>query len=86
MEDSGAEGDLNCGGLAQEISEEKNIHVWPIKHSYDIVVKSMTAFSLSPEKSSEPKLKTFALMALAEEISRQRSIDSVFCLLVVNFM
>jgi hypothetical protein len=24
MEDSGAEGDLNCGGLVQEVSEEKN--------------------------------------------------------------
>jgi hypothetical protein len=27
MGDSGAEGDLNCGGLAQEVSEEKNISV-----------------------------------------------------------
>jgi hypothetical protein len=25
MEDIGAEGDLNCGGMAQELSEEKNI-------------------------------------------------------------
>ena len=25
MKDIGAEGDLNCGGLAQEVSEEKNI-------------------------------------------------------------
>jgi hypothetical protein len=26
-EDSGAEGNLNSGGLAQEVSEEKNFHV-----------------------------------------------------------
>jgi hypothetical protein len=29
MEDSDTEGDLNCGGLAQEISEEKNFSMWP---------------------------------------------------------
>jgi hypothetical protein len=29
MEDSGAERDLNCVGLDQEISEEKTITMWP---------------------------------------------------------
>lgn len=29
IEDSGVVGDLNCGGLAQKVSEEKNISVWP---------------------------------------------------------
>lgn len=28
MEGSGAEGDLNCWGLAQEVSEE-NFNMWP---------------------------------------------------------
>ena len=28
-EGSGAEGDGNCGRLAQEVSEEKNISMWP---------------------------------------------------------
>jgi hypothetical protein len=27
MEDSGAEGDLNCGGSAQEVPEEKNSNI-----------------------------------------------------------
>ena len=27
MKDIGAEGDLNCGGLAQEISGEKNVRM-----------------------------------------------------------
>ena len=27
MEDSGAEADLNCGGLDQEVSEEKTINM-----------------------------------------------------------
>ena len=26
-EDSSAEGDLNCGGLAQEVSEEKDVNM-----------------------------------------------------------
>ena len=29
MEDGGAENDLNCAGLAQEVSEEKNVNMWP---------------------------------------------------------
>lgn len=27
IEDSGAEGDVNCGGLAQEVPEEKNFSI-----------------------------------------------------------
>ena len=29
MEDTGVEGDLNCRGLTQEVSEKKNISIWP---------------------------------------------------------
>ena len=29
MEDIGAEGDLNYGGLTQEVSEEKTVTIWP---------------------------------------------------------
>jgi hypothetical protein len=28
-EDSGAEGDLNCGGMNQKISKKKNVNMWP---------------------------------------------------------
>lgn len=30
MEDIDAEGDLNCGGLAEEVSEEKNGLFWVV--------------------------------------------------------
>ena len=33
LEDSGTEGELNCGVLAQEVSEEENISIWPREHS-----------------------------------------------------
>lgn len=35
MEDSGVEGDWNCGRLAEEISEE-NFSMWPRDYSFDI--------------------------------------------------
>ena len=43
MEDSDTEGDLNCGGLAQEVSEEKNISMWPKDCSY-ILANNLAAF------------------------------------------
>jgi hypothetical protein len=39
MEESGAEGDLNCGSLAQAVSEKNTI--CPTDHSCDILVKNM---------------------------------------------
>lgn len=33
VKDSSAEGDLNCGDPAQEVSEGKNIPVWPGDHT-----------------------------------------------------
>ena len=41
MEDSGAEGDLNCGSLAQGVSEEKNFSMLPRELSCDILVKNI---------------------------------------------
>ena len=38
MEDSGAKSYLNCEGLAQEVSEEKNFSMLPRDHSCDILV------------------------------------------------
>ena len=29
VKDSDAEGDLNCRGLPQDVSEEKNVSMWP---------------------------------------------------------
>ena len=42
-EDSGSEGDLNCGGLAQEVSEE-NIIIWSRDYSCDNLGKNVAAF------------------------------------------
>jgi hypothetical protein len=36
IEDSAAEGDLNCGGLPQEVSEEKRFSMLSRDHSCDI--------------------------------------------------
>ena len=44
MEDSGTEGDLNCGSLALEVSEEKNFSMWTRNCSYKILVTNMVAF------------------------------------------
>ena len=44
MEDIGAGGDLNCGGLTQKDSEEKNVSMLPRDHSCDILVKKVAAF------------------------------------------
>ena len=40
MEASGAEGDLNYGGLAQEVSEETNVNMWVRNCSYDVLWKN----------------------------------------------
>ena len=39
-----AEGDLNCGSLALEVSGEKNINMWPRDCSCDILVKNVATF------------------------------------------
>lgn len=49
MEDNGAEGYLNCGIIVQEVSEGKNISIWPRKHSCYILVKNVDAFCPCPK-------------------------------------
>lgn len=44
MEDSSAEDNLNCGD--QEVSEEKNVSVWPKDWSCDILVRTWLLFAL----------------------------------------
>ena len=46
MEDSGAEGDLNCGGPGQQVSEEKNITMWPRNQFCHILVKKKMSLCL----------------------------------------
>ena len=42
MEDSSAEGDQNCAGLLQVVSEERNFNTLLRDHSCDILVKNVT--------------------------------------------
>jgi hypothetical protein len=85
MEDTGAVGDLNCGNLAQEVSK-KNVHMLPRDCSYDILAKDVAASCPCLKSLPEVKLKTFGLIMLAAEISRQPNMDSVMWLLVFTIM
>jgi hypothetical protein len=55
VEDCGAEGDLNCGDLVQEVSEEKNVSKWPRECSSDVLVKDTTALALVQKKKKKKK-------------------------------
>lgn len=58
MEDSGAEGDLDHGCLAQEVSENNNISMWHRDQFCDIFAKNVAAFCLSKKKNlPEAKFK-----------------------------
>lgn len=83
----GAECDLmNCGCLDQEVSEKKNINIWRNNHSCDILVKNVAAFCPCLKGLPKAKVKSFELIPLAEEISKQPSIDSAVWLLVLTLM
>ena len=58
---------------------------WSRDHFCDIFVKNVAAFCSCPKSLQESKLKSFGLM-LAEEISKQPSIDWVAWLLVSRLM
>ena len=85
IEDSAVKSYLNYEGLAQDVSEEQNINIWPRDHSCDILVKKLAAFC--PCLSlPETKVKSFRLIMLAEGISKQPCIDSIMGFLVVTLM
>jgi hypothetical protein len=44
MKDSGPEDDLNCDGLAQEVSEEKILSMVPGDDSCGVFMKNLIAF------------------------------------------
>ena len=62
---------MNCRSPAQEVSEEKNINMWPRDHSCDILMKRVAAFCPCTKSVPESKGKDFGLIPLAEEISKQ---------------
>ena len=73
---------MDFGSPGKEVLQEKNFSNWPRDHSYNI----LAAFYAGFKNLSEAKWKTLGLMVLAEEISRQFSVDSDMQLLVVTFM
>lgn len=62
---------VDCGGSAQESSEEKNVSSWSKDHWQRYFDKECDCFC--PEDLPEANLKRFGLMALTEEISRQHN-------------
>ena len=59
--------------------------MWPRDYSCDILVKNVAALSPCLKKNlPEAKLKSFGLIQLAEEISKQYNIDFVMWLLVLT--
>jgi hypothetical protein len=73
---SRVEGNLNCGGLDQEVSEEKSFSLLPRDCSCDIFVMNVAALCPCLKSLPEAKVKRFRLIALAKEISKEPSIDS----------
>ncbi|EGV99439.1 hypothetical protein I79_014613 [Cricetulus griseus] len=57
MEDNGADNDLWCLGLDQDVSEEKNFSMWPKNCSCDILVKNVVAFCPCLKSLSEAKVE-----------------------------
>lgn len=67
-----AKGDLNTGGIAQEVSEKRSCSMLPGDNSYDILVKNMDTFAHFGGSLPEVKVKKFRLR---KEISKTLTID-----------
>jgi hypothetical protein len=73
----GAEDDLNCADLAQDVSEEKIFSMLPRDCPYYIVEKIVVAFCPWMKSLPEAKMKRFRLIALTKEVSNQPSLDFI---------
>ena len=67
-----AENNFNCEGLFKI----KNFCMLPRDHSCGILVENVATFCPCPKSLSDANVKKFGLILLAEEISKQSSIDS----------
>ena len=74
-EDFVSEGDLNCGSLFLEVSEEKNFSMWLRDCFCDILVKNVAAFCHCPKNLLENKVKRLRLIAWIKEVSEMPIID-----------
>ena len=84
IEDGGADNNVYYDGQTQEVSEGKNISKWPKGHFFSFLQRRWLLPALCLKNLPEGKLKTFGLMALAEEIS-DSSVWSVLCGLSNHF-
>lgn len=66
---------FNCGGQAQEVSEEKNVSIDLETVLVIFLVKNVTAFCPCPKSLPVAKMKSFELIPLAEELSKDSYID-----------
>ena len=66
---------MNCGRLSQEVTEE-NFSMMPRGHFSDTFIRKLAAFFPCPKCRPEVKVKNFGLSILAEENSKQPSIDT----------
>ena len=58
--------------------------MWPRESSCCILAKNVATFCPCLKTLSEAKMKKFGLILLADEISKQPSVDSVMWLLAVT--
>lgn len=79
MEGSSDEGNMDYGGLAQEVCEGNNIG----NHSCHILAKNATSFFSCSRNTLEARLKSFTISSIAKKITRQPNID-FFAWLVVT--
>ena len=69
-----------------EVSEEKNVSMWPRDHFCDMLVKNAAVFCPCLKSLPDAKLKNFHLMLLAEELLKQPHVDYAMRLLVASLM
>ena len=76
--------DLNCGGQAQDVSEEKDFSMLPRNHSCDILGR-MWIYFCSCSKSL-PQAKEFWVNSLGRGHPKQATIYSVLWLLLLTLI
>lgn len=62
LEDSSAEGNVDCQGQTQEVSGGNNISKWSSSHSCDSPAKNLAAFCPCPKNLPDTKLKSNRLL------------------------
>lgn len=84
--DSGDSRNVDYDGPGQEVSEKENIGRWPRYYFCDILVKNMAGFYPCLKSQPEVRMRSFVLTVLAEDISKEPSIDYVLWFFVATLM